>query len=87
MAMQLLELLVVFLRMFLLRRRFVGLIISVASLTDKAALLRHVYWVTFAYVGECMFWNANLLTLMLLAARGEEIERWALIVRIVPRAA
>ena len=65
MPLQLLELLVILLRMLLLR---CGLIILIGTaLADKASFLGDVDWVALVYIGESMFWNSNLLALVLLA--------------------
>ena len=70
MPMQLLKLLVILLRMFLLRCRFVCIIVivCVTALTYKASLLRDVNRIALVDVCKCMLWNTNLLALMLLAA-------------------
>ena len=83
MPMHLLKLLVVLLCMFLLWRRLVCLIVRIATLADKAAFLRKINRVTLVYVSKRMLRNANLLTLVLLAPSGEEIERRALIIRFI----
>ena len=67
MPMHRLKLLVILLRMLLLR---CGLIVLIGTtLANKATLLRDVNWVTLVNIGECMLWNTNFLTLVLLATR------------------
>ena len=83
MAMQLLKLLIILLSMLLLRCRLVRLIVCIAALADKTALLREVHWVALVYVGECVLRDTNLLTLVLLAACGQEVEGRALFARFV----
>ena len=83
MAMQLLKLLIVLLGMLLLGCRLVRLIVCIAALADKTALLRKVHRVALVYVGESVLRDANLLTLVLLAASGQEIEGRALFTCLV----
>ena len=71
--MELLKLLVVFLGVLVLRGRLAVRVVRI--LAYEAALVGHVHRVSLVHVGEGVFWNADLLALVLLAAATHEVER------------